>query len=118
MGFDSVCKMTCPKTPWIGHVVVMVTCLGAMIGYFVVLGSVIPDAIEGLFNAKGIWIDRHFWISVIAFAVIAPVSTLKSLDALAKASVFAVIPLIAVCIMSVCYAIFSIDPCDAEHAAD
>merc|ERR1719461_1529710 len=55
--FDSVTKHTCPRAPWIGHVVVMVTCIGAMMAYLVVCGSVIPDAMEGLFHAKGIWIS-------------------------------------------------------------
>lgn len=62
-------------------IAVALKCFGVGVAYLVVVGDLMPDAMDGLGAKDSPWNQRRFWIG-IAMAMIVPLSMLKKIDSL------------------------------------
>lgn len=85
----SVTELTMPKFAILVDLAVVISCFGASTSYLIVIGDLMPQVMDAL-GASGVFLDREIWIA-IGFGVVAPLSCLKSLDALKYTSIASVV---------------------------
>ena len=65
-------------------------CFGVGLSYLIVIGDLMPDAIDAFGVESGFFSNRQIWI-VIGFLIVGPLSCLKNLDALKFTSALAIV---------------------------
>lgn len=78
--FYRVTEVAFPKFTFLVDVSVVTLCFGFGVSYLIVIGGLMPDVMDQ-FGASKFWHNRELWV-VIGFAIVAPISCFRSLDAL------------------------------------
>ncbi len=114
----SVTELTMPKFASLVDLAVVISCYGASTSYLIVLGDLMPDVMSAA-GASGVLLNRQIWIA-IGFSVVAPLSCLKSLDALKYTSVASVMFVVFLTGIIVFFAakVPGLDPCADVEADD
>lgn len=117
--FFAVTDATIPKFSFLINLAVFLQCFGVSISYLIVMGGLMPDVMRQV-GADSFWRHRQIWI-FIGFAIVAPLSCFRKLDALKYTSAAAVIFVVFLTILVILFAcnIDSLDPCeDADDDGD
>ena len=88
-------------------------CFGVGNSYFVVIGDLMPDAIEGFLPphlSDTVWTNRQLWIFIFSSIFIFPVVRFKEMDKLRFTSVVAVACFAYVTLIVVLFAFRILDP--------
>ena len=82
--FYTLAKRTIPGYgPLIVDAAVAIKCFGVGTSYFIVIGDLVPEALEGISeHVSDPWDNRQFWIILYAFILCGPLILKKNLDAL------------------------------------
>jgi len=90
--YSKLATVTMPRFKVLVDFAIALMCFGNSIGYLCIIGDNVSDAVLGISSAaKGVLIDRRFWISLTVVCVIAPVSTLKNLHSLRYLSTVSIV---------------------------
>jgi amino acid permease len=110
--FYSVTQASVPSLTFLIDLAVAIQSFGVCSSYLIVMGDLMPDVMED-FGIGGVWQRRHIW-TFIGFCIVAPLSTLKKLDALKYTS--------GLCVLFVafltCMVLFFAIPGDGLHPCD
>lgn len=92
--FFSLSQLTYPSLSIFFDLGIAIKCFGVGISYLVVIGDLMPKIAESIVSddtleKHGILLERRFWITVVMFTVVAPLSFLRKLDSLRYASMVA-----------------------------
>lgn len=109
--FYSVAESTIPRFTYLIDFAVFAKCYGVSISYLIVIGDLMPAAMTQL-NADEMWLSRTPWI-LIAFGIVAPLTSLQSLDALKWTSSMSIAFVFFLVFLVVLYAqhLPMLDPC-------
>lgn len=90
--FYSVAQAAVPSATMLIDLAVAVKCFGVGTSFLIVVGDLIPEAVRGLFGIHDntFFGDRKFWILVIVFCIVLPLSCLRSLNALRFTATFSI----------------------------
>eukprot|EP00606_Chrysophyceae_sp_TOSAG23-5_P000928 GSChrysophyteH2.ASY1.ANO1.1285.1 assembled CDS len=111
--FHKVAQLATPGWAFLIDCVVAVKCFGVATSYLVVVGDLMPLAMLHIAPNSFKLLDRNLWVG-IGFLVVAPLSCLRSLDALRWTSGFSGIFLVFLVSLVVAYALpdtTGLDPC-------
>lgn len=110
--FYSVAEATIPKFSYLIDLAVFAKCHGVSISYLIVVGDLMPAAMSQ-FGSAPMWQSRIPWI-LIAFGIVAPLSSLQSLDALKWTSSLSVVFILFLVILVILYSldVSGLDPCE------
>jgi len=86
--FYKVTKASIPQYCFLVDAAVAFQTFGIAVAFLIIVGGLMPDVCAYL-HAGPFWSNRHLWVSM-GFLIVAPVSCLKTLDALKYTSAFAV----------------------------
>lgn len=100
--FYKVTNAAIPSCTFLVDASVASMCFGVAVSYLIVIGGLMPDVMKN-FAISGFWEEREVWI-IIGFAIVAPLSCFKNLDALKWTSALAVFFVIFIALMIVTYA--------------
>jgi amino acid permease len=114
----SVTELTMPKFSGLVDLAVVISCFGACTSYLIVIGDLMPDVLSSM-GASGTILNRELWIA-IGFGIVAPLSCLKSLDALKYTSVASVLFVVFLTGIIIAFSahIAGLDPCADIDADD
>ncbi|GMM35902.1 aspartate/glutamate transporter [Saccharomycopsis crataegensis] len=92
--FFALSQLTYPSLSVLFDLGIAVKCFGVGVSYLVVIGDLLPKIMESLLSddtlqQKPYLVERNFWISIVMFMVVAPLSFLRKLDSLRYASMVA-----------------------------
>ena len=113
--FYAVTEASIPRFTFLIDFAVFLQTFGAAAAYLIVIGGLMPDVMQQI-GATGIWQQRHVWV-LLGFAVVAPLSCLRNLDALKYTSAMAVAFVVFLTIIILLFAanVSGMNPCaDAE----
>jgi len=79
--FYKVASMATPKYVFIIDLIIAIKCFGVATSYLIVVSDLMPLAIKHMSPASVFWHERDTWV-VVGFCIVAPLSSLRSLDAL------------------------------------
>lgn len=103
--FYLVANAAVPGFAFLIDLAVVVKCFGVSVSYLVVVGDMMPDAVEHMLGRGGVWAtDRLVWV-FLGWLVVAPLTFFRRLDALSYTSTFAVAVVVGVSIMVVLFAL-------------
>jgi amino acid permease len=110
--FYSVAATAMPEFTLLIDIAVAIKCFGVATSFLIVIGDLMPDVMDSI-NASGIWLHRQIWVT-IGFAIVAPLSFLKSLDALKYTSVISIgfVVFLVGIIIFYAFDIPSLNPCE------
>lgn len=116
--FYSVTQAAVPQLTFLVDASVAIQSFGVGSSYLIVIGGLMPDVMEN-FNIGGIWKDRHIWI-FLGFAVVAPLSCLRKLDALKYTSGLCVFFVVFLMFLVLFYSFpgDGLHPCDSGAGDD
>ena len=109
--FYAVAVMAAPKYVWLIDFAVAIKCFGVATSYLIIIGDLMPDAMEQL-SADGYWVNRRLWV-LIGFCIIAPIACLDSFEKLQFTSTFSVCFISYVTVLIVLFASKAIPGLDA-----
>jgi amino acid permease len=66
---------------------VMCVTYGSAVGYFIVIGDLVPEVAEYLGVHNKLWTSRHFWITALGWGIELPLCFLSNLESLKVSSV-------------------------------
>jgi len=90
--YSKLATLTMPRFKVLVDFAIALMCFGNSIGYLVIIGDNVTDAVRGISSAaKGFLIDRKLWILVDVVCVITPVSMLKNLHSLRHLSTVSIV---------------------------
>lgn len=87
--FYKVADKAMPKFSLLIDIAVAVKCIGVATSYLIVIADLIPEVMEFI-GAPDFWRHRRIWV-IFGFCLVAPLSYLKSLDALKFTSMLSII---------------------------
>jgi amino acid permease len=109
--FYSIAKIAIPSYVPVIDTVIAIKCFGVATSYLIVIGDLMPMAIQHLAPSMTWGHDRSTWV-VIGFLIVAPLSALRSLDALKYTSTLSGFFLLFLLLLVVGYAYpGGYDPC-------
>lgn len=81
--FYSVCQASVPRLTFLVDFAVVLQSFGICTSYLIVISDLMPDVMDnfGVEGEGGLWQDRPVWV-LLGFAVCAPLSCFRKLDAL------------------------------------
>lgn len=111
--FYSVAMIAAPQFVWLIDAAVAIKCFGVATSYLVIIGGVMPEAMQAT-GAAWPWQDRHLWIS-LSLAVVAPIAFQNSLEILKFTSTLSVVFVSFVTIVIIIFAFPSsgLDACNS-----
>merc|ERR1719509_612772 len=84
--YSKLAFLTMFRVRWIVDFAIGLMCFGNSIGYLIITGDNIPDAIRGFTNKSqhfsSWYTNRRVWIGINVVCVVAPLVALRSLNAL------------------------------------
>lgn len=109
--FYDIAAIALPKFSWLIDVAVAVKCYGVATSYLIVVGDLMPAAMDQL-HGTNIWKNRQSWI-LVGFGVVAPLSCCQSLDSLKWTSAASLIFVAFLTVVVILYSIpgIGLDPC-------
>jgi len=110
--FNSVAQATLPQLAFMIDLAVAIKCFGVATSYLLIVGSAMSLVMVTVVG-HGIWIDRRFWITVILFVLILPITFFRKLDALKFTSAIALLAVVYLTLLVVLFkAITPLGACD------
>jgi len=106
-----------PSGAWLIDVAVAIKCFGVATSYCIVVGDLMPLAMEhaAQLDSDNIWASRELWITIFVLLIMYPLSLLKTVDALKFTSTLAIGFVIYLVIVVCLYAFVpSLDPCSGQ----
>lgn len=113
--FYSVTEATVPQLSFLIDTAVFLQCFGVSCSYLIVFGGLMPDVMRQI-GADDAYQQRQIWV-LIGFAIVAPLSCLRKLDALKYTSGLAIIFVVFLTFLILLFAVNvpGLDPCaDAD----
>lgn len=101
--FFAVSQLTWPSAAVWFDLAIAIKCFGVATSYIIIVGDLLPQVAQSLFCLN---MERGFWITTVAVGILAPLSFLRTLDALRHVSTLAIIAVIYLTIIVV-YHFFS-----------
>jgi amino acid permease len=116
--FYSVTEASVPRFTFLIDLAVAVQCFGVCASYLIVIGGLMPEVLSQ-FGADGIWVARQPWI-FIGFAIVAPLSCFRNLDALKYTSGLSVLFVLFLTLMVFLFSVKAgnLDPCKTDDDPD
>jgi amino acid permease len=116
--FYSVTEASVPQMTFMIDLAVAIQCFGVCASYLIVIGGLMPEVMSQ-FGADGFWVARQPWI-IIGFAIVAPLSCFRKLDALKYTSGISVMFVIFLTLMVFLFAVHAndLDPCKEDDDPD
>lgn len=113
--FYAITEASMPRFTFLIDFAVFLQTFGAAAAYLIVIGGLMPDVMQQI-GIDGVWQQRHVWV-LLGFAIVAPLSFLRNLDALKYTSAMAVAFVFFLTIIVILFAaqVPGMNPCaDAE----
>lgn len=90
--FFVVASRAVPKATFLIDLAVAIKCFGVGTSFLVIIGDLVPEAIETLFGSghHSILYSRRFWIAIYMGVAVIPLSCLRSLNALRFTATFSI----------------------------
>lgn len=110
--FYKVAKAAIPDYAFLVDVAVAFQTFGVALSYLIIIGGLMPD-VSSYLGGSGLVASRYLWIT-IGFCVVAPMSCLKTQDALKYVSMVAIFFIIFIALLIFSY---SVDP-DVSYCDD
>lgn len=109
--FYSVAADVVPRFTFLIDIAVAVKCFGVATSYLIVMGDLMPQVMEQ-FGGSSFSRQRELWV-LVGFAMVAPLSCLRSLDSLKFTSLLSIIFVMFLTVIIILYAsdIDGLDPC-------
>lgn len=112
--FYRVTEATIPQFTFLVDAAVASMCFGVGVSYLIVIGGLMPDVCDFFGAASSPWLHREIWV-ILGFAVVAPISCFKTLDALKYTSAAAIFFVAFIACLIVVYASDpNLPPCDDD----
>jgi len=118
--FYKVAKFALPRWYLLIDLAVAIKCFGVGCSYLVVIGDLMPEAMEQLAPTFELFHNRTFWV-IVGWGVVGPLSCMPTLDKLKVTNRLAIICVLLVAGLVVAYALATLgmidgglEPCDIE----
>lgn len=115
--FHALSNYTLPKLRYFVDITVICATFGVLCVYLVVIGNLLPDVIETIFNKNKddispLLINRRLWITIYLLIFIIPTARLKKMNHLRYTSLFAILCYGYILTIVIIYALDkNLDPC-------
>ena len=111
--FYSVCQASVPRMTFMVDFAVVLQSFGVCTSYLIVISDLMPDVMDNFGVTESFWQDRPVWV-LLGFAMCAPLSCFRKLDALRYTSGLSVLFVLFLMLMVFIFAI----PGDGLHPCE
>ena len=119
VSFFEISKVTFPKFVVLFDLAIAVKCWGVSISYLVIVGDLMPKIMSSLspsITSDSIMMNRNFWITLLHFSVVAPLSFLRQFHSLRYTSKVALLSVLYILLIVCGCSVFSSIPApDSSH---
>jgi amino acid permease len=111
VSFHRVAELAVPRFAWLIDLAVAIKCFGVGCSYLIVIGDLMPEAMEFLTPESELLQSRQLWISIAWLLLAAPLSCMRTLDGLKVTNQIAIGCVIMVTGLVIVYSLGVVDPC-------
>jgi amino acid permease len=115
--FYTVCQASVPRLTFLVDFAVVLQSFGICTSYLIVISDLMPDVMDNFGVREGFWQDRPVWV-LLGFALCAPLSCFRKLDALRYTSGLSVLFVVFLMLMVLCFSLpgdplgWGLHPCE------